>query len=145
MDQLFHKIVNLTSGGGIIALAFVAIFWKLAFPMFTIMFFYALWWVFNFIDISLVPNLVLGLTLALCYGFLLLKDEIFIQANEMPDNWETYHIVLCVFVALQAACLTASSMFTIPWLPIMAYGCIMFAYVFLAIQFMLSTYFHVDG
>ena len=55
MDQLFHKIVNLTSGGGIIALAVVAIFWKLAFPMFTIMFFYALWWVFNLKIIKFMP------------------------------------------------------------------------------------------
>lgn len=145
MDLLF-QIVGLTSAGGIIALALVAIFWKLAFPMFTIMFFYALWLVFNFTDKTLSPNLVLGLILSLCYGLLLLKDESYVQNDEMPDNWETYHTVLCVFVALQAACLMAGTLYKlISWLPIMAYVCIVFAYVFLAIQFMLSTYFHTDG
>lgn len=155
-------MVNYTCGFAILALALVAIFWKLAFPMFIIAGFYFIWIVFNFPpflqaiaageaaerakQLVLLPNLLLGIGLAISYSLLLLKDEAYIQKNQMPDNWDIYNIVLCAFVALHAACLIASNVFQkYAWLLSVAYACILFAYIFLFIQYIMGTYFHTDG
>jgi hypothetical protein len=156
------QIINLFCGGGIFVFAIVAIFWNLAYPMFLITGLYFVWIVFNFpmiskptareeqLDrahkLSMLPNLALGIGLAISYSLLLLKNEDSIQQKEMPDNWEVYNIVLCVFMALHAALLEFKIIYnTIPWLSPVAYVCILFAYIFLFIQYMMSTYFHVDG
>jgi hypothetical protein len=155
-------IINLICGLGIVVFAIVSIFWKLSFPMFIVTGLYFIWMVFSVPfyaalepaersrRLAMLPNLALGLGLAIPYSYLLMKDEDYIQQNQMPDNWDVYNIVLCVFLALHAALLQASNFFVAnisvrTWLPVAAYACILLAYLFLIIQYMLSTHFHTSG